>query len=197
MAESITDIVLESLGAYLKSNISGLKQVIHGFPEPNLNMRFPSISVLSKRPIYNNVQPYEFSKGQVSGAKAKVKFVVGQYDWKLQVDLWERTREEVDDLYERFFLALNKDIPESTGLVLTMDKYHGNTCEYTQTGVEPKTKSGESTRKQWRISVDLIANCMAIVEKDQYIITQQQITQVVGTGTIDELGPNETETNTI
>lgn len=192
MAESITDIVLETLGAYLKSNVSGVRQVIHGFPEPNINMKFPSISVLSKKPGYAGVDPYEYSKGQVSGTKAKVKFVVGQYDWKIQVDLWHLTREELDDLYEKFFSAVNPDIPDKSGLVLTMDKYHGNTCEYTMTAMQPMTEASESRRKQWRISIDLVANCLAIIEKEQYIITQPiEVQQSVGTGPVEDMTDNE------
>lgn len=160
-------------------------------------MKFPSISVIAKNPIYMNMNPHIYTKGQVSNNKADIKYVVGQYDWKFQVDIWERTREELDDLYEKFFLAMNKDIPERTGLTLLMEKYHGNTCEYTITGIQPKTEDSGSTRKQWRMSVDLVANCLAIIEKEQYIITQQQTTIGVGSGSLEDIGPDETETITI
>lgn len=195
MAESVTEVVLEALGVYLKANVKGTKQIITGFPEANINLKYPSISIHTKAPTFSNRMPYAYSQGQVSNAQADVKWVVGQYDWEIQVDLWERTQEERDDFFELFFRAMHKNVPVSSGVILSLDDYHGNTCEYTMVGYQDPMEEMSSQRKEWRASVDLRANCLAIVENEQYIITQGEVQ--LQSGGKDNLGANEEDTTTV
>ena len=196
--ESPTEVITDQLAEYLKKNVSGVKEVISGFPEANRNLKYPSISLLAEADTYINWMPYIFSKEDTVGTEAKVKYVVGQFNWRIQVDIWERSKEQREDFMQKFFLAFHKSIPAQTGLHLTLEEYHNVGCSYTMVGYKPNMNDERSQKKEWRATVDLVANCRAVVDSKQYVMTQLDVEQTVTEGpTLDDAGPEETETITV
>ena len=196
LAESLQDIVIEELGKHLEKNVKGLRQFIHGFPEANIKAKYPGISAHITSDRKQNCHPYIYSQGDTTANKAVVKYVVGNHDIKIQIDLWERTKEELNDLHEKFEDAMLPNIPD-TGLVLNLEDYHNNTCEYTMVNSTPKTREGESTRKHWRMTIDVVSNCKAIKEKSEYIISTIETHQTIGQSSTELEADTNLEITTI
>lgn len=173
--ESVTKEVLEALGAFLDDAIPDLRQILYDFPESNRNLQYPSASIFVVGSELQNLHPYVFSQGSVSNSKADVKWVIGQYDWSIQLDLWERTKEERHDLYEKLILAFNQT-PPNTGVHLPLENYHNVVCSYTITNYSIEDSEASSQRKEWRATVDIVANCKAVVEKSEFIIEESEVT---------------------
>jgi len=169
--ESPSDVVTETLAEYLKDSIRGLT-ALSQFPESNHRFKFPTVSLEISPSGYENYKPYEASRGNVSSNKSTVLYVVGQHNWSIQMDIWHKTKEQAHDLYQQIVKVLNPDIPTKTGLVLDLEEYHGTKCQYIATGVETNFGEESSQRKEWRLMVSMNANHKALLDKEEFIITQ-------------------------
>lgn len=173
MADLVTKEVQKALATYLLTAIPELEDVVDGFPEANINLKYPSISIATMPSVYTPLNPYIFSQPAAVSHQSNVKYVVGQYNWKLQLDLWESYKEKRHALHEKFMAAFHNNIPNTSGLVLTLSNYHGILCSYTMVRYAPDNSEAGSQRKEWRATIDLEANCKAVLTKQQYIITQE------------------------
>ena len=170
--ESVTKEVYARLAKHLDRGIPRLRNVIEGFPEANRKLKLPCISIDIQPTPYIPLQPYIWEQGGESDNKADIKYVVGEYEWPIQLDLWARTKEELHDLYEDFHVACNSQLPQ-VGLSLVLKEYHDIICSYTMTGMSFETNEVNAQRKEWRAIVTLEANCKAVIEKEEFIITEE------------------------
>ena len=177
--ESVTDEWERALGAHLEANIKGL-HTMAGFPEANQRLKYPMIAISTKTAPITNTYPEIHEIGAVTNNKALVKYVTGWYDFSIQLDIFERSKEERHDLYEKFYDAFNTNFPQS-GLKLVLDNYHGIVCSYQMTRYAPDMNENRSKTKEWRAIVDIEGNCKAIRCKEEYIISQTETTLDVGT----------------
>jgi hypothetical protein len=186
--ESITEIVPKVLAAYLKANVQGLKQAFDEFPASTQKIDMPSVSVFASsdaqfRPLMPYVQPIEDS--QITNSKAKVRWVVGIYDFNLQLDLWARNKEERDDVFDSLFNALNPKI-SPMGLVLPMEEYFNQLCDYLYVGHTFQDSEVRAQRDEWRVTLNLVVTCKAIRERSEFIIeTTQTAAEIEQVGQID------------
>lgn len=183
--ESITEVVPKALGAYLLGAIRDLKEAYTEFPSANQRLEMPSVSIHVASPEFANLQPYPSGKrGTVpalpADQKTKIDYVVGMYNFTVQVDLWARSKEERRDLYDLLFNALNPDIV-TNGLVLTLEDYFNQLCSYLYVRHNMADSEERSQRDEWRVTLELLANCKAIRQKEEFICTQsgEVITEVL------------------
>lgn len=171
--DSVTRAVLGQLGDYLRKALPDLVQIILEWPESNQELKLPSASISIAAAPFVNEMPYIFNESALVGTTQTkdVKYVIGNYEFSLQLDLWERSNEQRDELYEKFFTAFNSNLPQP-GLNLTLVGYHNTICSYEIVDYLPEDSEISAQTKQWRATIKLNANCKAIGTKRESIITQ-------------------------
>lgn len=172
--ESISEIVPKVLGDYLLKNVSGLKEFYDEWPNASVKLKMPSVSVLVTRMDFKATSnPYKtkvVELADIVANKAKVKWVVGDYEMPIQLDIWAGSKEERDDLFDAVFNALNPRI-SPMGLVLKMDEYFGCLCDYLYVGHEFADNEERSQKDEWRVTLSILATCKAIRDRKEFIIT--------------------------
>jgi len=185
--ESLTEVVPAVLGKYLLEQIRDLKEYYPEFPAANRTMRMPSVSIIAAAPEFKpKANVTALSTGTIVSSKAEVKYVVGDYDTRIQLDIWARNKEERDDLFDAVFNALNPKI-SPMGVTLTMDDYYGSLCDYLYVGHDFADSEQRSQTDEWRATLDVLATCNAIRTRKEFIIeTTQTPAEIEGAGQIDE-----------
>ena len=172
--ESITDIVPKRLGQYLTENISSLKDYYAEFPASHRDMRMPSVSVITSSAEFRAQQAspcggHDLDPATIKGTEAVVNWAVGIYDFQIQLDIWARNKEERDDLFDAVFNTLNPNI-QPMGVVLKMDEYFGQLCDYIYVGHTLADSEERSQRDEWRISLQILATCKAVRSRKEFVI---------------------------
>ncbi len=168
--ESVTKEILIALREHFDKYIPKLRTILLEFPESNQRLRLPALSIGISNVGHEPLFPYPFETGSVQDHQSEIKYVVGQYNWTLQLDLWAKTKEELHDLYEDFYQGFNNNV-RLPGLSLELRDYYGIMCNYYIVGFSFANDEIGSQTKEWRATVDLEANCKAILRKSEYIIT--------------------------
>lgn len=162
--------VLETLGKQLQDNMPSLAKVIYAFPSANVSLQYPSISIILTRPEFLPIQREIFEQSDISDDfKSEVKYINGEYDLALQLDLWCRDKVERFALYEELMDALNPN-SELKGLSLKLEKYHGVYCRYDMIDMLFSDNEGASQRAEWRLTVNVLANTRSIKAESEYMI---------------------------
>jgi hypothetical protein len=175
---SVTKEMTKRLAILLKAQMPALLDVIEDFPEPNEQLKYPCVSIMSGSPTFRPQAPFERNVPEapsLTNGSVKTKYVVGQYEWKLQLDLWCASKEQRHKLYEQFFNAFNSQWP-TMGLSLTLSGYHDEICRYDLTGYKFDDSEAGSQRKEWRATMSVLADCEAVMERNEFVITRTQIT---------------------
>lgn len=191
---SVTKEVVKQFADFLKKNVRILKDVKEDWPSASQKLRYPSATIFTNIPEYEPLFPYPlvpFDPNIVlTKPEIKVKYVVGQYDWSLQLDLWTGNKFNRHDLYEEVFQAFHKQIRKignfnsrvpQTGLILTLDDYFKIPCIYTWAGYNFEDSEISSQRREWRVKIDILANTKAIVETDDFAILNTELQTDVST----------------
>lgn len=174
--ESITREVISHLGDHLKEKMPLIRNVLLDFPEYNESLTMPCLSIMSNNPTFTpQLAPYEYSQKQISGASYEFLYVVGQYDWNIQLDIWCQNKEQRHQLYDQFFKAFNSQFPVM-GLTLEMSDYYKILCRYDQIGLNyDPDGEGSSQRKEWRVKIDLLGSCKAVADRKEFAILTTEI----------------------
>lgn len=160
--ESVLEEVVKRLALHFKTQVPKLKAVLEDFPEPNEKLLYPCVSITTREPQFKPLSPYEILPIEnPTHHLAEVKWVVGLYDFKLQVDLWTRNKEERMDLFDLLFNALNPQI-QPMGLSLRLKDYYNIWCRYSLDAHRIADDETSSQRGEFRLQVDVLANCKAI-----------------------------------
>jgi len=169
--ESISEVLPKALGEYLKLNVPGIKEFYDEFPNASVAFKMPSVSIISKNYEFSpEMSPYRISTGTIVNNKAKVLYVVGDYEVGIQLDIWAGSKEERDDLFDATFNSLNPKI-SPMGLTLKLNEYFDSLCDYLYVGHEFADSDERSQRDEWRATLSLLATCKAIRDRKEFIIT--------------------------
>lgn len=159
--ESVTEEIGKRLAAHLKLLVPKLHKVTLEFPEPNEKLDYPCLTIDNGAPEFRAIAPYTMNELVVKNHMADAIWVVGIYDFKMQLDLWARNKEERDDLFHLLFEALNPNITPM-GLSLRLTDYYNVWCRYDLTGHDFPDSERASQQGEFRAKLDVIANCKAI-----------------------------------
>lgn len=182
--ESVTEVVPKVLGTYLKDNVSALREWYDEFPSSNRRMDMPSVSIFAKSPEFKpSAHPHLLNPvdpGDIVNSKANTLWVVGDYDFSLQMDLWAGSKEELDDLYDALFNALNPSITPM-GLTLPMEEYYNQLCSYLYVKHSREASEIASQTDEWRITFDILATCQVIRNSKEFIIESTELIDEIHT----------------
>lgn len=163
------EAVTDALADYFDANMRELEQVLTEFPMANVKLKMPSLTIATGNPVFSNLDPYELEKGAAVSHASSVKYVVGMYDFDMQVDLWARTPAERSTMLERFMVVFNRDVIPM-GLRLKLNKYHDVWCNYSMIGHSLDDSEASSQRAEWRATIKLVANTRAVISKSEYLM---------------------------
>lgn len=175
--ESITEAIPNQLGEYLVDAVEDLKEFYDEWPQANETLDMPCVSIITLNPEFRPLMPYYIkpTDPEIAAHKADVKYVVGIYDIPIQLDIWARNKEERDDLFDAVFNALNPTI-SPMGLVLGLEQYHNQLCDFVMTGHEHGDSAERSERDEWRTTLKLLATCKAVRIRKDFIIEETELT---------------------
>jgi len=179
--ESITEVLPQTLADFIEENCKSIKQTIIGFPEPNLRLKKPSVSVYIPRLDYApSARPYKALQGNVASNQAQVDWVVGDYEASIKLDLWAGNKEELDDVFDEIFNCLNPTICP-TGFSLVLEDYFNQCANFVYVGHDRVNNESDSKQDTWRITLDVLVACNAIRSRKEYIIGSTEVDVTVGT----------------
>ena len=191
---------IRTLTEFLLANVADVSDVLEEFPNPNQDLNYPSITVItSGTPELINWMPVVFSKvdNAVDPNLLDVVYVVGQYNIKLQVDLWTEYKSDRAVFFQKILDAMDKQFIEDekpTGLSLVLKDYHGAIARYDQVGYNYMDNESESQRNEWRAIFDIVVSFPRLVLKTQPKIIEGQIINNVSS---EEFDDNNEETDTV
>jgi hypothetical protein len=173
----INDPVEEGITAlqdYLRVSLPILNQIIDDFPLPNEDLNYPALSVSHDAAQgYTTLTPYEEALDpEVStNNTGQTLWIVGQWDFSVQLDFWARNKVERDLLFSRFFSAFNPQI-EPMGLSLKLGRYYNLWARYDLKGYQHKDDEAASQRQEWRTMVTLNVHVKHALTQNQFRVTQ-------------------------
>lgn len=172
---SVSKEIVKRLAAHMRAAMPDLAEVLEDWPETNYQLQMPSLSIMTGAPVHRPFAPTELSRvdSPDDPRKLLIKTDVGDYEWRMQLDMWCGNKPERHALYEKFYRAFNSqlidDSREVAGLSLVLTDYHGITARYDLLSYDFDTDSEESTqRKEWRSKIVVLAHCRAIVERELF-----------------------------
>lgn len=132
----ISEAVVDSLGDHLRKKVRSLQKVLNEFPSGNVKLRYPSISIITSGTAdHTPLQPY-IKKKDLPNSKNKMKvlYVVGKFEWNLQIDLWAGTKPERNQVFEEIQEVFRSQFPVM-GLILESAS-RGNWSKFTRPPLE-------------------------------------------------------------
>lgn len=182
--EELTREIIAELSAYLlaeMASITSADQIVEEWPESNDEMaEYPVISIMTPgapnyEPYMGVNKPFESAEND-PGKTYDYKYAVGQYDFELQIDIWTDYKEKRHLIYQEFFAAFHKKLADQghSGVNLTLTNYHGAPVNYQMVGYNYGDSEEASQRKEWRVKIDVIANCEAVIETTQAAMVDNQ-----------------------
>lgn len=167
------ELALDDLITYLKTQIAATA-FIRDFPNRNEALVMPSITVTHNTDgAYESLDPYELSISTPVGDSAAVTviWIVGQWDFKVQLDLWAASKPARDKLFSDVYRAINKQI-HPMGLSLPLPSYYGLFARFDINGFSHIDNEQAAQRQEWRTKIDLLANLKQAQEESAFIITK-------------------------
>lgn len=170
----MTDVsraVCRSLASYLDANTSGFSEIYPEWPGANEDISLPALSITCSNPTFTKCPPYLLSSGSVTEHAAVNKYVVGQYDFIVQLDLWAKYKVQRSTLYQEVFEALHSSL--DGGSIITLTDYYSQLCGLTEISHRLPDDAETSSRQEWRAIIELEGTCSAIIERNDYMVTQE------------------------
>lgn len=173
MSDSADQAAVKGLQQYLKDEIALLEErVFDEWPYHGDEMELPAITVITAgTPLYTNYSNHILHSKSVDPDNAQndiLKEMIGQFDARIQLDIWTEYKIKRGEIFDLVDNALNKeylqkDLPQ--GLSLTLANYHDVIARYDQVGYTYIDGEENSQKSQWRVKVDLLVNYPKIAVK--------------------------------
>lgn len=173
MAESPNIEILNELAEYLQRHIR-VKQTVIGWPDGAQKLSLPAMSLHVKRAREVSYPPHMILAANIENNTADTSYLVGEFEFTIQLDLWCKTSAERYDALEkvRQIFHSQHDVPVPI-LNLPLAKYHKTMATYTMTGNSIPDSSATPLTQEWRVMVDILASCSQIATREnEKIITQ-------------------------
>lgn len=155
---------VRGLQKYLQDNVNELEEVYDEWPYFGDELTMPCASVVTVgTPEYTNLMHYIYARIADPDIAENdiIHEVIGQYDARIQVDIWAESKIERSRLLESVTNALNKQYIEQDlpcGLSLTMTDYYNVIARFDLVGHTYIDNEQNSQRAQWRVKMDLLVN---------------------------------------
>lgn len=173
--ELITREIVERLGEHIRQSVPNVAKILVEWPSSSEILEYPSVTILTKEVRYTNAQSYVMHQGVTNPRKkAELKYVVGYYDFSFRVEGWAKNKE---DRHELFAALQNAFVPEPRlpGVNLVLEGYHNAIAHYHVEGMRYGDAESASQRTEWRVILDIVSGCRAIVTKEEFVILTTQL----------------------
>lgn len=171
--------VLLNLVAYIKAQVPALT-VLNEFPAANVKLTYPSLSVFSQPAKFTNHMPVVLATTTPVAGQVTATEDVGEYDLKMQLDLWTRTKPERDTILGQVLDAINAAVADTTGnnnsmgLQLQLADYFNEWARYDIDGHQYLDDEAAAQRQERRVKIDVLANVRAIRQRTYYAMSHIQ-----------------------
>ena len=179
--------VTNALAAYLKTSVPSLKAVNKEWPDANVTVKYPSVTIMAGRtPLTNKMAEQIACTEPDEDGKVTATYVVGQYDYKIQLDLWCRTRPERETMLAAIIDAINAQSMDLSGknnplgLSLQLADYYDEWVHLDIDGHQDIDDEAGVQRQERRAKVDLLVNVRAIKQRTLYAMKKIEIAVGVG-----------------
>ena len=197
-----SDVALTALAAYLKAEIPELS-VSEKWPDPKKKLTMPALTLVAPGERgYNHVQPTIFKQIAVESNPEliDVVYTVGEFGYKIQLDLWCEYAEQRSVLIDKVHKALNKQFINGDapcGLSLTLSAYYDLIARFDQVGYTYLDSEESSQRSEWRVKIDVNVNHSRLELKRESkmldIQIHHQISDTIDVEDTDDESIQETE----
>lgn len=183
---SVSEQVILSLATFLKQQVPEILAVYDEFPDTNIKIQTPSASILTANPIYTPLTPRVIELPLPDeNNKMVIQWIVGHYEFPLQLDLWAAHKRQRNALFERVFMVLN-DVDNPAGLNLPLYKYYNQFAHYHIRGYDLNESADGSMRQERRARIDIIADANAVIQKEEFAITNIEFNNNSGDDIVTE-----------
>lgn len=183
MSKDAVDAMIDNLATYLLAALPGLS-VLKEWPSANQKLVYPSVTIFSNQPQYTNLQPYTLSVTAPDVNNQVVStLVVGEWDGKLQLDLWCRSKVERQTIGKALRDALNPNV-NPQGLSLQMADYFNEWVRFDMDGYKQVDDEAASQRQEYRTQLSLMFNVKEVAQKTNFAIITTIDTITATTDTI-------------
>lgn len=182
-------LAMGNLRKHLLDCVPALEQILTEFPTPNIQLVFPSLSMIESGQQFTNEMPYELTVCPPGGtaAQGKVVWIAGQWDYKMQLDLWCRSVPERDLILHRVFKALNPKV-NPMGLSLILPDYYNLWARFDVDGIENIDGEQGSQRGEWRTKISVLGSLKQVLETQESWITKPIVNQTEILDTHQDIG---------
>lgn len=188
-----------ALQTYLAAAITGLT-VRDEWPNANQKLIFPSVTLTAGKVTTMNRAPEQMSVTTPVANQVTATECIGEHDFKLQVDLWTRTKIERDTILGQILNALspipvgNGGANRCAGLSLQLSNYYNDWVRFDVDGHELVDDEAAAQRQERRARIDLLVNCRAIQLRTYYAMVSIQ-TNVGASSNDSDMQDNTTNTD--
>lgn len=193
---------LSALASYLAGHVTGLT-VFTEWPSANQQLVYPSLTIFTGQVKIMNRQPEQvaITTPDVDN-KVTVTEVIGEYDAKMQLDLWCATKLQRDTVLGQVLDAINlattssnpQGVNNAAGLSLQLSDYFNEWVRFDLDAFTYMDDEAAAQRQERRVKIDLLLNCRAINQRTLYAIIQGQtvIGASISTSLVDDNSGTET-----
>jgi hypothetical protein len=168
-SNSALGVFNRTLTAFLRQNMPSIKAALEGWPSPNQQLVYPSVTVVTRIPKYTPLSPYVISKDPVSLTDNTMKYrtMVGMYDLSIQLDIWTSYKIQRDQMVEELIHAFNVD-PAVPGIRIQLADYFNEWAQLSISSVQYVDDEQAVQRNEWRAMVQVLSNLRVIKEQIGY-----------------------------
>lgn len=171
---------LKNMLSYLKTKIPALT-VYSEWPNENDKLIFPAVTLLSGKIGFMNlmIEQDSVSDPDVDGRVTAVE-VIGEYDFKMQLDLWCTSKFQRDVLMGQIIDALNpisaspQGDQNTSGVALQLTDYFNSWANFSTENSQYIDDEAGAQRQERRAKIDILVNCRAIRARTYYAIGEIQ-----------------------
>ena len=173
-ASHAVEAAVGNLAAYLRAQVTGLT-VLDEWPTANQKLAYPTVTLFSGKITTMNRAPELIAQTDPDvDNKVTATEVIGEHDFKLQLDLWCSSKPQRNTVIKQITDAINAKSLDSTGdnnpagLSLQCANYFNDWIRYDIDGQQYVDDEAAAQRQERRVRIDLLVNCRAIQERTYY-----------------------------
>lgn len=167
--------VVDAFAGAISTGIPALSgKVLSEWPNRNDQLTIPCAAVLMVEPGFTGCAPYLIESGVVDAVTntATNRYVVGQYDSRIQVDVWAKNKPERAAICQALFNLIHGI--RATGYNIQLSSYFDRwACFSMESGPKFSQDEQAATRQEWRAMFMFEVGCNAVREGVDYMITEE------------------------
>jgi len=168
--------LLKALGEDILIKIPEIKKFHNQWPSGQEALDMPCISLVTVgKPIITKRFPTRISETALEGNKVVSRYITGQWEHNIQLDLWceyKETREKLLMQIVDYFDSQFKESAGPQGLRLVIPEYFDSIASYILTGYTNLDSEDSSKLSEFRVKFDIIADSPKITEREEYLMKQ-------------------------